>query len=140
MFWVTSTSGLVGLCLIGVLILIPYATRGINRRLSRPAISYLRVMKLHRIVGFAILALVIVHMETSAAAGLMGRVNALGLDLATFGLLVLLAQAVVGVTLMQQDGGTPRIWRGVHIVFMLGILGLVIAHVYLNGMIIYSLF
>lgn len=140
MFWVASRSGLLALLLIGVLALIPYLARWLNRRQLRLGLSYWSVMSLHQFIGLTTLALVIVHMDTSMGAGLMSRVNPAGLNFATIGLYAFFAQSVVGIMLMKPDPDTRPLWKRVHFSLMVGILGLVIAHVYLNGMIIYSWF
>lgn len=140
MVWLTSITGFIALSLIGVIALIPYSTRWINRSLAKAMINFRGAMGVHQLFGFMALAIVILHMDASVGAGMMGRVNAMGLNLATVGLFVLFAQSIVGTMLRQSDPQTVLLWRRIHWCLMLGIVGLVAAHVYLNGMIIYTIF
>jgi len=138
--WLTSISGIVALALIGVIALIPYSTRWINHWVSKVLVNFRRAMGVHQIIGFGMIAIVIFHMEAAAGAGMMSRVNAMGLDLATVGLFVMFAQAIVGIMIRRCEPHNVLLWKRVHLCLMLGIVGLVTAHVYLNGMIIYSFF
>jgi hypothetical protein len=138
--WLTSISGFVALALIAVMALIPYSTRWINHLVSQVVVNFRRAMGVHQVIGFGMLAVVVLHMEAAAGAGMMSRVNAMGLDIATIGLFVLLAQAIVGIMIRQCESQNVLLWKRVHWCLMLGILTLVTAHVYLNGMIIYSFF
>lgn len=140
MVWLTSISGFIALALIGIIALIPYSTRWINRCVSKVVVNFRCAMGVHQVIGFTTLAMVIFHTEVAAGAGMMSRVNAMGLDLATAGLFVLLAQSIVGIMIRKCNPNNVLRWKRVHWCLMLGIVGLVTAHVYLNGMIIYSLF
>jgi hypothetical protein len=97
-------------------------------------------MGVHQFIGFTTLVIVILHMDASIRSGIMSRVDPMGLNLATIGLFVLLAQSTVGIMLRQSDTDNLPLWRRVHWSLMLAIVGLVAAHVYLNGMIIYAIF
>jgi len=134
----TSSTGLGALFLMGVIISIPYATRWARKRFGPRAVDYLTAIGMHQWCGYTLLALAVIHMYASMGGGMAMRVNALGLNAATLGLLLLLAQVALGMTRPpNEDTGALLIWRRVHFVVMLGIVAVVIIHVWLNGMLIY---
>lgn len=139
-FVLTSSTGLGSLLLMGVIVSIPYMTRWLRKRFGSSTVDYAIAIGLHQGCGYVLLALAVIHMYASMGGGMALRVNPVGLNAATLGLLLLLAQVALGMTRPQGEGATAMLaWRRIHLIVMLGIVAVVAIHVWLNGMLIYKI-
>lgn len=122
--------------LCAVTIALPYALR--RGRLSRGLglaqkheLPYLRRLWPHFWIGYAILALALLHAGT--VMGAMGRVNAAGIVAATAAFFLLVLEVVVGLTL-KDETLAERAWlRRLHFWTMAGFAAALLVHLVLNG-------
>ena len=133
-FLVTSISGFLALSLILIALVFPYALRRRMRKAGPRAAAVWRWIRVHSWIGYAALALSLLHMYVSMGAGMARYVNGLGLSLATLGLLLIFVQLALGLSLNSADPISRRPLRGVHFVAMLGIVIFVVLHLALNSM------
>ena len=87
-------------------------------------------MRPHAIVGYAALALTIVHL--SGSMGAMGGANATGIWLATFGVVGLTIQVLLGSNLQSPGGYRLELHRW-HVTVFVAVLLLALGHVALNS-------
>ena len=134
-------SGISGWLASGTLLVVavlPYLLRPgrLSRALSTlpdSAAPYLRRMRPHYWLGYAVVAVSTVHAWITMRAGFARRTNASGLWFATVALLLLLFQAGLGV-LLQDLATTPRkTLRNVHYWTMAAVICLLALHVWLNA-------
>ncbi|MGC1380372.1 MAG: hypothetical protein WA814_05040 [Candidatus Baltobacteraceae bacterium] len=111
------------------LALIPLAAAGgwITRRFVKGA--FRSRMRPHYFLGYAALVLTLVHLATSM--GSMGGANSTGIWLATFALLGLGWQALIGTNL-QSPGGYRIVLRRWHLVTFVAVAIFAVGHVALN--------
>lgn len=138
-FMVTAASGLFGLVMMGAIIAIPYSMRWLNRRFGPSTFKFGLAVSIHQTIGYALLTTAVIHMYASMGGGLMMRLNPNGIMSATLALLLLLAQVILGVSRPRPGDVAISVWRSSHFVLMLGIVGFVAIHVWLNGMLIYRI-
>jgi thiosulfate reductase cytochrome b subunit len=127
LLFLATTSGYFALFLIGFTIALPYYLR-----------SSARPIRVHYLVGYAILFLILFHMTVSMTAGIAPGTNLVGIDVATAALLLVVIQVALGLTLRgarQNRRGLTRL----HFAVMLGIVAFVLVHVFLNSPLIRSL-
>jgi len=137
--FITSITGWIGFVLIGLEILGPYLLR--RNRLSiwlgtariAAAAPYLKRLWPHYWLGYLLVVLALIHTVVPLMAGNLAQWNLTGLWLATFGLLVLLAQGAIGWWLRDPKMSGRVLWRSWHYWLMFGIVILVGLHVWLNG-------
>jgi hypothetical protein len=137
-FFYTSASGWITSLLLGVEILLPYLLR--RSRVSRaldivPLQSgrYLLRMKPHYWLGYLVLGLSMLHAWFPMQAGYMKRANMAGLWFATAVLLLIMFQALSGLTLQEARlPGRAKI-RNCHYWTMIAVALCVGAHIYLNA-------
>ncbi|MGH8377761.1 MAG: hypothetical protein ACRER7_02300 [Gammaproteobacteria bacterium] len=134
-FLITSISGFLALFLILFTLVLPYVLRWQMRRGDVWTAAWQR-MKLHYWIGYAVLILTILHMYVSMGAGLAHRTSTLGLDLATLGLLLILIQVALGISLRSANATGRLRLRRMHFVIMAGIVMIVLVHLALNSVLI----
>ncbi len=94
---------------------------------------YLRRMRPHYWLGYLITGITLAHAVAPMEAGFAGRVNALGLYLATSALFLLFGQVTLGLSLQRPDVSGRRELRRWHFWGMVGIVALAFGHIALNG-------
>ena len=104
-----------------------------------PVQPFLRRMRFHYWLGYSIAGIVIIHFWVPMSAGLAGRTNALGLDLATVALFLIFRQVMLGRQLRWPKLSKRRVVRRWHFWVMIGIVAFVLGHVALNSGTIQSL-
>ena len=119
-----------------VLIVLPYVLR--RNRLSRGlgltqenGVPYLRRLWPHFWVGYVVLALSTLHAGTVMPA--MGRAKGAGIWAATAAFFLLLFEIVLGLSLKEVDLSPRRPMRRLHFWMMVGFVGALGVHVWLNG-------
>lgn len=132
-FLITSISGFLALFLILFTLILPYVQRRPMHRGDAQAVTAWQRMKLHYWIGYTVLALTVLHMYVSMGAGLAHRTSTLGLDLATLGLLLILIQVVLGMSLRSASATGWLRLRRMHFVIMVGIVAIVLVHLFLNS-------
>lgn len=135
-FLITSLSGFLALFLILFTLLLPYILRRQMQRSGAQAVAAWQCMKLHYWIGYAVLMLVVVHMYASMGAGVVHSTSALGIDLATLGLLLVLIQVVLGINLRNARAVVRPRLRRMHFAVMTGIIVTVSVHLVLNSALI----
>jgi hypothetical protein len=136
-FWV-SISGWMAIIALGVEVTLAYLLRrsmlsewlGLTQTFSGTA---LRRMRPHYALGAMLPLITVAHAWMPMAAGRLRGSDMFGLWLATFALLALMLQLVIGVALVNTAGSDRRNLRRVHLVCMFVVSGLVAAHVVLNA-------
>lgn len=88
-----------------------------------------RALGLHESIAIALLVLTVAHLSTSASA--MGKADPTGIWLATFALVAILAQLVLGVTLIGPRPGGRALLLSHRVTFGL-IAVLTVLHVVLD--------
>lgn len=124
-FLFTSISGFLALFMLLLTLAVPYLLR--------------KRMRWHYWIGYLILALTSAHMWVSMRAGMARGSNALGLDLATLGLLLILFQVMLGLSLKDADAVSRAGVRRMHFALMLGIVAIALAHFGLNSALLRTL-
>ncbi len=119
-----------------VLIVMPYLLR--RNRLSRGlglarenGGSYLRRLWPHFWVGYVVLGLTLVHVLTVMPA--MGRAKGAGIWAATVAFFLLSLEVVLGLSLKDEACPMRRVMRRVHFWVMVGFVGGVGVHLWVNG-------
>ena len=121
----SAASGWLLLLLLAVTIALPYLLR------RRPG-AFPRRMRPHFWAGFAVPVLTVAHLAPSMTSPWIRTVDAVGLDLASLALLLVLLQVALGARLRRPRTGR-RALRRAHLATMLGIVVLVAGHVALNA-------
>ena len=138
-YFITASSGWIAAALVGTVALLPYLLRrtALSRRLGLAdgyKGSYLTRMWPHYWLGYAGIAISVVHAYLPMAAGHIRRNSAAGLWLATIALGLLCLQAVLGLALQEPGPAMSRTrTRRWHFWGMVGVAALVMIHVVLNG-------
>jgi hypothetical protein len=133
----TAAWGWVGLVLLAVVVAIPYLRR--NSSLASPGSPaaaprpYLTALAPHYWLAPAVLVISFVHAWIPMASGHMPQTSMRGLWLATYALGVIFLQLLIGLALRYMGPRVAHAMRRVHFVLMLGIVALVLSHVWLNG-------
>ena len=136
-FWV-SISGWMAIIALGTEVMFAYLLRrtklsewlGLTQTFSDTA---LRRMRPHYALGAMLPVITLAHAWIPMAAGRIRGSNMFGLWLATFALLALMLQLVIGVALVNARGPDRRNLLRVHLAGMFVVSGLVVAHVVLNA-------
>lgn len=136
---ITSASGFFALFLMLVGLALPYVFRRQARQSGDDAARVWGRIRVHSWIGYAILVVTLVHMYVAMGAGMARFTSALGLDLATVGLLLIFAQLAVGLSLTNAEPAARRAIRRVHFAVMLGILAIVFLHLALNSILVEQL-
>jgi hypothetical protein len=137
-FFYFSASGWIASLLLGVEILLPYLLRPsrVSRSLDivpRQSGRYLLRMKPHYWLGYVVLGLSTLHAWFPMQAGYMKRANMAGLSFATAALLLIMFQALSGLTLQDvRAPGRAKI-RSCHYWTMIAVVLCVGAHIYLSA-------
>jgi hypothetical protein len=129
-FYITSISGWLLIVLLIVTIAYPYLLR---RGILGPVQPFLKRMRLHYWLGYSIAGILLFHTWIPMSARLAGRVNQVGLDLATGALFLVFAQVALGFNLSQPKLSIRRMMRRWHFAVMVGIVALVLGHIALDG-------
>lgn len=124
-FLFTSSSGFLALFFLLLTLALPYLLRA--------------RMRWHYWIGYLILALTSAHMWVSMQAGMARGTSTLGLDLATLGLLLILFQVMLGMSLKEAEAVSRRGLRRMHFGLMLGIALIAVVHLGLNSALLHSL-
>lgn len=135
-FLITSISGFLALFLVLFTLVLPYVLRAQARRGGSRAIAAWQRMHLHYWIGYAVLTLSVTHMYVAMGAGVAHRTSMFGLDLATLGLLLILAQVMLGVGLRSAGSSVRSGLRRLHFVTMTGIVAMLLAHLALNSVLL----
>jgi len=131
----TDAWGWLSLVLLVISIAIPYALRSKSPSQASSAFDAsrgTRILWIHYWLGPLIFALSFVHAWIPMATGHMPHTSMQGLWLATYALGLILLQVLLGLALRYFRRGA-RVLRWVHFAVMLGIGGLLLAHLWLNG-------
>ncbi len=135
-YLIGSVAGRVATVLCVVVIVLPYLLR--RNRLSRGlglaqehATPYLRRLWPHFWIGYAILALSVVHAGT--VMGGMRRANVAGIWAATAAFFLLLLEMVLGLTLKDDRLAERRPLRRIHFWTMTVFLAALGLHLWWNG-------
>ncbi|HLZ63727.1 MAG TPA: hypothetical protein VKR06_42905 [Ktedonosporobacter sp.] len=129
-YTITSATGWIMMVLLVAVIIYPFLLRS---GLLGPVQPFLKRMRLHYWLGYSIAGIMLVHLWIPMSAGLAGRVNAIGLDLATVAMLLVFAQVVLGRNLSWPKLTTRRVVRRWHFWVMIGIVAFVLGHIALNS-------
>lgn len=138
-FLVISISGFLALFLIVIALTLPYVLRRQMRSAGAHGSVIWQRIWVHSWIGYAILGLTIAHMYISMGAGMARFANALGLNIATLGLLLILGQVVIGLNLNGAEANSRRLLRRLHFMVMLGICCTVFLHLTLNSVLVHQL-
>lgn len=136
---IASVSGFLALFLIAITLSLPYILRRQMRAAGVQASAVWQRMRAHYWIGYLILALTMLHMYVSMGTGMLRDTGALGIDLASFGLLLIFVQVALGMSLERSAGKRRAPLRRLHFVLMLGIVGLILMHIALNSILLHSL-
>lgn len=132
----TALWGWLSFLLLAVVVVIPYLQRNTAAPSSTPATaprSYLSALAAHYWLAPAVLIISFLHAWIPMASGRMPHTSMRGLWLATYGLGLIFVQLLLGLALRYTRLRAAQALRRVHFVLMLGITGLVLAHLWLNG-------
>jgi hypothetical protein len=129
-YTITSATGWIMMILLVATIIYPFLLRS---GLLGPVQPFLKRMRLHYWLGYSITGLMLVHLWIPMSAGLAGKVNAIGLDLATVAMFLVFAQVALGSQLSRPKLSVRRVVRRWHFWVMLGIVIFVLSHVALNS-------
>ncbi len=119
-----------------VLIVMPYLlrrnwlSRGLGLARENGA-SYVRRLWPHFWVGYVVLGLTLVHVLTVMPA--MVRAQGTGIWAATVAFFLLLLEVVLGLSLKDEQCAMRRVMRRVHFWVMVGFVGGVGVHLWVNG-------
>jgi hypothetical protein len=135
-YFIGSLAGRVATVLCAVTITLPYLLR--RNRFSRSlglaqehAAPYLRRLWPHFWVGYAILALTVVHM--GSVMGAMGRAKGAGIWAATGALFLLLLEVAQGLNLKDESLSARKSARRLHFWTMAGFVAALGLHLWWNG-------
>ena len=138
-FLITSVSGFASLLLVLLTLALPYVLRAQARGAGSQAAAIWQRMQAHYWIGYAILALTSLHMFLSMQAGMARGTSALGLELASLGLLLIALQVMLGINLKEATGIGKTGLRRVHFVTMLAIVASIAVHLTLNSALLQEL-
>ena len=127
---ITSATGWIMMVMLVATIAYPFLLRSGMLGAVQP---FLTRMRLHYWLGYSIAGIVLVHLWIPMGAGLAGRVNVVGLDLATVALFLIIGQVLLGRQLSWPKLAARRRLRYWHFWIMIGIAVFVIGHVALNS-------
>ncbi len=94
---------------------------------------YLKRMRPHYLLGYAITGIVVAHAWVPMSAGFGGQANTLGLYLGTGALFALGGQVLLGRALQDPQAPNRRMLRRSHLWLMIGIFALAAGHILLNS-------
>jgi thiosulfate reductase cytochrome b subunit len=138
-FLITSISGLLAFFLVLITLMLPYILRRQVRTAGGQAAAVWQRMKIHAWIGYAILALVTLHMYISMGSGMLRQTSVSGINLATLALLLIFVQVGLGMSLERASGKRRPSLRRLHFVLMLGIVVLTLAHLVMNSALLHAL-
>ena len=127
---ITSATGWVMIVLLVATILYPFLLRS---GILGPVQPFLKRMRFHYWLGYSIAGILLFHVLVSMSAGLANRTSALGLDLATVALLLIVGQVMLGRQLSWPKLSMRRVVRRWHFWVMITIVAFVLGHVALNS-------
>jgi uncharacterized membrane protein len=127
---ITSATGWIMMVLLVATIIYPFLLRS---GLLGPVQPFLKRMRLHYWIGYSIAGILLVHLWIPMSAGLAGKVNSAGLELATVAMLLIFGQVWLGRQLSWPKLSTRRTLRRWHFWIMIGIAAFVLGHVALNS-------
>jgi hypothetical protein len=107
-YTITSATGWIMMILLVATIIYPFLLRS---GLLGPVQPFLKRMRLHYWLGYSITGLMLVHLWIPMSAGLAGKVNAIGLDLATVAMFLVFAQVALGSQLSRPKLSVRRVVR-----------------------------
>jgi hypothetical protein len=129
-YTITSATGWVLIVLLIATIIYPFLLRN---GLLGPVQPFLKRMRLHYWLGYSIAVIVLVHLLIPMTAALAGRVNPVGLYLATIALILIFVQVSLGRRLSWPKLPIRRVVRRWHFGVMVGIVVFVLGHIALNS-------
>jgi hypothetical protein len=137
-FLLVAVTGWLAVLATGIEAALPFIFRGLARQTPGPPMrspasfpTLLTRMWPHYWLGYALLALVLVHTSFVMGSG-MGRTDATGIWAATLALCLLFLQVAVGLMLKARTGdGRPL--RRIHFWSMLGLIALILTHLWRNA-------
>ena len=127
---ITSATGWVMIVLLVATILYPFLLRS---GMLGPVQPFLKRMRFHYWLGYSLGGFLLVHVVASMSAGLANRTSALGLDLATGALVLIVGQVLLGRQLSWPKLSMRRRVRRWHFWVMVGIVAFVLGHLALNS-------
>lgn len=127
---ITSATGWLLMVLLVATIIYPFLLRS---GMLGPVQPFLKRMRLHYWLGYSIAGIVLVHLWIPMSAGLAGRVNAIGLYLASIALLLIFVQVSLGRRLSWPKLARRRVVRRWHFWVMLVVVAFVLGHIALNS-------
>lgn len=127
---ITSATGWVMIVLLVATILYPFLLRS---GMLGPVQPFLKRMRFHYWLGYSPASFLLVHVVASMSDGLANRTSALGLDLATGALLLIVGQVMLGRQLSWPKLSMRRVARRWHFWVMIGIVAFVLGHLALNS-------
>jgi hypothetical protein len=131
---IASASGWTAAILVSCTVFLPYLARApLRHRFNMAVHGARRLMRLHYVIGFAVLALALIHMWVSMTGGMARHTRASGLYIATVALAVLVVQAMSGSTMSFGQVRATIGLRRSHFMTMLAIVALVGLHIALNS-------
>jgi len=132
----TALWGWMSLVFLAIVIVLPYVYRCADARQpsSTPAASrpYPRLWP-HFWLGPAVFLISFIHAWIPMASGKLPQTSMQGLWLATYALGLVFVQLLLGLALRFSRLRSLGILRRVHFVLLLGIVALVLSHLWLNG-------
>jgi hypothetical protein len=136
-YFVGSATGWIAVILMVFEIVLPYLIRRVSLSqpptLSQtPASTYLGRMWPHYWLGYALVALALVH-AFAVMEGPVGRANAEGIWAATGALLLLFLQVSLGLYLQSRRATSRRLVKRCHFWGRLAAVGFLVLHIGLNG-------
>lgn len=127
---ITSVTGWVLMILLIATIIYPFLLRSGLLGSVQP---FLKRMRFHYWLGYSIATIVVVHLWIPMSARLAGRVNSIGLYLATIALILIFVQVTLGRSLSRPKLSTRRVVRRWHFWVMMGIVVFALGHIVLNS-------
>ncbi|HUO92854.1 MAG TPA: hypothetical protein VMU22_08025 [Rhizomicrobium sp.] len=123
--WIAGT-GWIAIFFLACASMLPFALRWI-----RPGnAAQIGGMRVHYVLGFAIPAFAMLHSLSTMSR--LQNISATGIWLATFALVALVAQVMLGTELRAPPWGQPRALRRWHLLIMIAATGLIAGHVVLD--------
>ena len=134
----SGMSGWVLVLLLPLTIALPFLLRSSKTGISdqRPLVQRLRS---HYWLGYAIVALAVIHAWIATGTGLALRANTTGVYLATGALFLVFAQVFLGLLLREPSLRRRTVMRRRHFWVMVGIVTLTLGHIALNSALVHRL-
>jgi len=129
-YTITSITGWLLIVLLVATIVYPFLLRG---GVLGPVQPFLKRMRFHYWLGYGITGIILIHAWVPMNTGFAGHVNAIGLDLATGALFLVIILVIIGQFLSQPKLRQRRTLRQWHLWIMISLMLLVIGHLLLNS-------